>query len=143
MSRYSYKREAILECVRAAKTHPSAEWVYTQLKSRIPDLSLGTVYRNLNLFKRQGQIVSVGVVDGLERFDGDLTPHPHFICQVCGAVSDLKTVTLPETLLPAAARETGARITGCTCNLRGICKTCQSMEHGNMKETMKKQEDSL
>ena len=65
----SKKRGAILECIRSTKTHPSAEWIYTQLKPRIPDLSLGTVYRNLNLFKQEGQLISVGVVNGLERFD--------------------------------------------------------------------------
>ena len=50
----SRKRDAILACVCSTDTHPTAEWVYTQLKPDIPDLSLGTVYRNLAMFRREG-----------------------------------------------------------------------------------------
>ena len=58
--KHSKKRDAIYECVRSTKTHPSAEWVYSRLKPEIPDLSLGTVYRNLNLFQQEGRLISVG-----------------------------------------------------------------------------------
>ena len=81
---YSRKREAILDTLRSTKTHPTAEWVYLQLKSQYPDLSLGTVYRNLSQFKEDGTIVSLGVVNGQEHFDGDISPHSHFICSHCG-----------------------------------------------------------
>ena len=64
--KHSKKRDAIYECVRSTKTHPSAEWVYSRLKPEIPDLSLGTVYRNLAMFKQEGDIISVGTVGGLE-----------------------------------------------------------------------------
>ena len=80
----SRKREAILDCLRQTDVHPSAEWVYRRLKPRIPDLSLATVYRNLALFKQEGLICSLGVAQGLERFDGDTSPHVHFICTGCG-----------------------------------------------------------
>ena len=63
----SKKRDAILACICGTDCHPSAEWVYTQLKPQIPDLSLGTVYRNISMFREEGTIVSVGVVNGLER----------------------------------------------------------------------------
>ena len=62
--KYSRKREAILETIRSTKCHPTAQWVYEQLKPRIPDLSLGTVYRNISLFRQEGKLVSVGVVNG-------------------------------------------------------------------------------
>ena len=74
--KYSKKREAIFSCICSTDTHPSAEWVYNQLKPQIPDLSLATVYRNLALFKREGRIVSVGVVQNLERFDANTAPMP-------------------------------------------------------------------
>jgi len=86
---YSRKREAILNELRATRTHPSAEWVYSRLKPLYPDLSLGTVYRNLSLFRNEGQIISVGTVNGQERFDANIDPHPHFICDVCGEVIDM------------------------------------------------------
>ena len=71
----SRKRDAILACVRATTCHPSAEWVYQRLKPTIPDLSLGTVYRNLSMFKDEGLVISVGTVGGLERFDGNITDY--------------------------------------------------------------------
>ena len=85
----SKKRDAILACIRSTRRHPSAEWIYDRLKPEIPDLSRGTVYRNLRLFLEEGVVASVGVVGGLERFDGDVSPHAHFICQCCGEVIDL------------------------------------------------------
>ena len=77
--KHSHKRDAILECLRCTTSHPTAEWVYTQLKPTIPDLSLATVYRNLAMFKAEGTIDSVGVYDGLERFDFRTDPHASVI----------------------------------------------------------------
>ena len=62
--RYSKKREAILYAIRSTHVHPTAEWVYQTLKPTHPDLSLGTVYRNLTFFREQGMIRSVGVIGG-------------------------------------------------------------------------------
>ena len=62
------KRDAILTYLQGTLSHPSAEMVYAELKQQIPDLSLGTVYRNLNLFKDQGLAISIGTVKGVERF---------------------------------------------------------------------------
>ena len=87
---YSRKREAILQAVRGTTLHPSAEWVYRELKPVFPDLSLGTVYRNLAQFKADGMIVSVGTVNGQERFDGATQPHSHFVCDKCGCVLDVE-----------------------------------------------------
>ena len=86
--RYSKKREAILQVIRSTTSHPSAKWVYEQIQKQYPDISLATVYRNLALFKEEGQVISVAVVDGEER-DADVTPHGHFICERCGRVEDL------------------------------------------------------
>ena len=65
------KRNAILAYLKETKEHPSAEMVFTHLKPEIPDLSLGTVYRNLTKFREQGDIISLGAVNGVERFDGN------------------------------------------------------------------------
>ena len=62
--KHSRKRDAILDCMRHTTCHPTAEWVYQQLKPVFPDLSLGTVYRNLSVFKASGMIQSIGVVNG-------------------------------------------------------------------------------
>jgi Fur family peroxide stress response transcriptional regulator len=87
--KHSRKREAILKVIRSTGSHPTARWVYEQLKPRIPDLSLGTVYRNIGIFREEGKVLSLGVVNGEEHFDGVIAPHPHGVCECCGKVLDL------------------------------------------------------
>ena len=118
------KREAILSYLQGTTTHPSAEMVYSQLKQQIPDLSLGTVYRNLSMFKEQGTIASVAVVGGAERFDGDTSPHVHFICSDCCCVTDLGSVAIPQTLSVGAETETGGRVDACQLSFTGLCSKC-------------------
>ena len=118
------KRDAILTCLRQTVVHPSADWVFAQLKPEIPDLSLGTVYRNLALFKEQGLIMSLGTVKGVERFDGNTDPHVHFICTECGKVDDLHTISVPEELKNTAAQSCGGQIDGCQLLFTGICAEC-------------------
>lgn len=86
---YSKKRQAIYELLLSTKEHPSAEWLYNQLKLEYPDLSLGTVYRNLKLLEKNGVVRSVAVVDGRERYDAIMTRHSHFVCINCGRVIDV------------------------------------------------------
>ena len=118
------KRDAILTCLRQTTVHPSAEWIYAQLKPEIPDLSMGTVYRNLALFKEKGMIISVGTVKGVERFDGNTEPHVHFVCTDCGTVSDLQSLQVPEELNAAAARELNAKVDHCYLTFHGRCSAC-------------------
>lgn len=120
------KRNAILSCLRQTTLHPSAEWIFTRLKPEYPDLSLGTIYRNLALFKEQGEIVSLGTVNGVERFDGNVKPHVHFICCCCGAIQDLPDLRIPEELNAAAERSSSGRIVGCQLTFTGTCMTCQN-----------------
>ena len=119
------KRDAILSCLRQTTEHPSADWVYAKLKPEIPDLALGTVYRNLALFKDQGLITSLGTVGGVERFDGNTAPHVHFICGACHRVMDLSQLQVPEELNASAARAAGGRVDSCQLTFRGICGNCQ------------------
>ena len=118
------KRDAILTCLRQTKSHPSADWVYAQLKPDIPDLSLGTVYRNLALFKEQGLIISLGTVKGVERFDGDTHSHVHFICTDCGAVQDIDGMPQLPSLRCAAEQDLGGQVQGCHITLTGLCRNC-------------------
>lgn len=118
------KRDAILHCLRQSREHPSAETLFSLLKSEIPDLSMATVYRNLSLFKQQGLAASVATVNGVERFDGDTTPHVHFICNECGAVVDLDSIQVPASLKDAAAQCCGGAVTGCQLSFTGLCLAC-------------------
>lgn len=119
------KREAILNCLRGTHAHPSADWVFERLRTEFPDLSLGTVYRNLSLFKEQGLIASLGDVGGVERFDADTHPHVHYICTNCGSVVDLMELEIPQQLCQSAAMESGGLVSECRLTFRGICKLCK------------------
>ncbi len=123
------KRDAILTCLRGTTVHPSADWVYSRLKPDFPDLSLGTVYRNLNYFKEQGTIISLGTVNGVERFDGNTAPHVHFICTGCGAVIDLPEIAVPQELSEAAAMCAGGRVNSCSLSFTGLCGHCSKNEN--------------
>ena len=123
-SKHFRKRDAILDCIRSTKVHPSAEWVFSQLKPQIPDLSLGTVYRNLALFRQQGEIMSVGTVQGVERFDGNTIPHVHFICTGCGTVLDLEQMEIPAELSITAAGCVGGKVHECHLAFTGTCEPC-------------------
>lgn len=131
--RYSKKREAILNAIRGTSCHPSAEWVYQQLKPRHPDLSLGTVYRNLAFFQEHGLVQSVGVVQGQERFDAIVTPHSHFVCSCCGSVLDLPDVCPGTGLEQAVSSQYGFAVKRCELTFYGLCLSC-SRQNQNFKE---------
>lgn len=125
VTRYSKKREAILEAIRSTDIHPSADWVYQTLRPAYPDLSLGTVYRNLARFKAEGLINSVGIVNGQERFDARVYPHSHLVCQCCGSVLDLPDVRPEEVLnLKGIAQRHGVKIDRHELILYGRCPEC-------------------
>jgi Fur family peroxide stress response transcriptional regulator len=123
--KHSRKREAVLEKIRGTKSHPSAVWVYEELRKEIPDLSLGTVYRNISVFKDEGLINSVGVVGGQERFDGDISEHTHFICLECGSVLDVD-VGLDESLTARVETDNGVDIISRQLAFYGRCAQCKS-----------------
>ena len=118
------KRNAILSYLQSTTDHPSAEMVYAGLKPEIPDLSLGTVYRNLSLFKQQGLVSSVATVKGVERFDGNTSPHVHFLCTECDAVIDLTQMQVPDSLRSIAESCSGGQVEQCQLSFSGLCRDC-------------------
>ena len=122
------KRNAILTYLQSKVTHPSAEVIYSDLKQEIPDLSMGTVYRNLNLFRQQGQASVIATVRGVERFDANTDPHVHFICENCDSVLDLMEMEVPEALKTQASSCCGGRATACQLSFTGLCAQCLKQE---------------
>ena len=118
------KRDAILDYLKQSKAHPSAETIYTDLKPQISDLAIGTVYRNLTLFRQQGLISSIATVSGVERFDANTKPHVHFICSDCDAVIDLDEMQIPASLQAAATECCGGRADTCQLSFTGLCRNC-------------------
>ncbi len=127
-SKHFRKRSAILDYLRSTKAHPSAETVFEALKPQIPDLSMGTVYRNIGLFRRQGLVNMIATVSGVERFDACTEPHVHFICTQCDRVQDLEAVTLPQSLTDQAASLSGGRVDACQLSFTGLCPDCILVE---------------
>lgn len=128
-SKHFRKRDAILACVRSTDVHPSADWVHAQIRLEYPDISLGTVYRNLSLFKQQGLISSLGTVNGVERFDGNTDPHVHFICGSCDSVIDLPEMAVPQALTSQAADQTGGQVDACNLTFTGVCNRCCQLKN--------------
>lgn len=87
--KYSRQRASIKEYLMNTHEHPTADTVYLHVKEEFPHISLGTVYRNLNLLADMGEITKIPTPDGGDRFDGDIHPHYHVVCTSCGKVIDL------------------------------------------------------
>lgn len=122
---FSKKREMIYKKLCATKSHPTAEWLYSELKDECPDLSIGTVYRNIAYFKENGMIVSIGNVDGHERFDAKTTPHTHFVCQKCNSVFDVDCVDTSNKSEYYVINSTlGHKVNYHNTSYYGICVDC-------------------
>lgn len=128
--KFSKKRAAILEALRGTDAHPSAEMLYSRLKGEFPDLSLGTVYRNLAMFVADGDAVSVGTVAGQERYDADTAPHAHFICACCGRVLDVCSPNL-SGIDRQVEEETGGIVSSRALSFTGTCADCLSSGRAN------------
>ena len=89
MVKHSKQRDSKLEFLRGRYDHPTAETIYENVREKFPKISLGTVYRNLALLTELGEIQTLTVENGPDRFDGNAAPHYHFICKNCNAVIDL------------------------------------------------------
>ncbi len=87
--KYSRQRESIKNYLMTTREHPTADEVYMEVKQEFPNISLGTVYRNLNLLTDIGDAVKISTPNGGDRFDGRLEPHNHFLCTKCGRLLDL------------------------------------------------------
>ncbi|OGQ12231.1 MAG: hypothetical protein A2026_21730 [Deltaproteobacteria bacterium RBG_19FT_COMBO_46_12] len=123
MRRKSRQREVILNLLKQAKAHPSAEWIYTEVKKEIPNLSLGTVYRNIKLLQSMGEVSEISCEGNEGRFDGNIAPHYHITCQRCGKIMDVDGVAL-QSIEEKVAVATGFKITHHCIGFKGICPEC-------------------
>lgn len=128
MQRYSKKRQAVLDCLRGTTEHPTAEWIYARLKPVYPDLSLATVYRNLNQLEEAGLIRSMGSVNGQERYDANVRPHPHVVCTRCGRMVDVEELPFSEETVHWVEETTGFRIESASLRFSGLCGECREKE---------------
>ena len=123
MLKYSRQRESIKNFLMSRYDHPTAETVYQNLREQFPNISLGTVYRNLALLTELGEIQTISTGAGPDRFDGNAMPHYHFICRQCGAVVDLKMQSLQHINL-LAQHEFSGEIEDHSVFFYGRCEEC-------------------
>ena len=123
MKKYSKQREAIITVLRDMKTHPTAAAVYEKVREIIPNISLGTVYRNLAALRESGDILAISIGDGFDHFDGDKRPHIHLHCRECKEITDLY---LDDDPAGAFAITKGFAPDSSVYIVSGTCKDCIS-----------------
>jgi Fur family peroxide stress response transcriptional regulator len=119
----SRQREAIVAFLKTRKDHPTADTVYQEIRSTIPNISLGTVYRNLALLSERGEILRLACDGKVDRFDADITPHYHFICKTCGCVKDID-MPYASTMDKKANECFDGTITSHSLLFEGYCQDC-------------------
>lgn len=122
--RYSKQRELVMQTVQNLCNHPTAEEIYDTAAKECPGLSLGTVYRNLNLLCENGQLLKVPIPGASDRFDHTLGDHAHAYCEVCGSVTDVLPQALP-MLQEALKGGCGFQVHQMNLVLEGVCPECQ------------------
>ena len=123
------QRMVILEELGALKTHPTAAELFAIVRRRLPRISLGTVYRNLEVLHEDGQILKLESAGTEARFDATTHDHHHIRCTRCGAVRDVE-VALEENPLERIRNDGGFRIESCEVRFFGICPDCQESRPG-------------
>lgn len=121
--KYSRQREAIVNFLKDRKDHPTADFIYRNIREEYPNISLGTVYRNLALLEELGMVAKISCNDGNDHYDPNVMPHYHFICRECGAVLDIEmdNINFINTL---AEKNFAGRIDGHNAYFYGACEAC-------------------
>lgn len=119
----SRQREAIMKYLISRHDHPTAEQIYSAIREDFPNISLGTVYRNLTLLLELGKIQKISCGDASVHFDGNITPHNHFVCTECNCISDLQMENL-DFINVLAGNHFNGSIAGHNIYFYGKCQKC-------------------
>ncbi len=130
MNKHSRQRECIKEFLANRFDHPTAETIYLNVRKDFPNISLGTVYRNLSLLTEHGQIRKLSTGVGPDRFDGNTAPHYHVLCTKCGSVLDLKMENIDHINTLAGTQFEG-EIQGHVAYFFGKCPNCLEKQNEN------------
>lgn len=121
--RFSKQRDLILNIVQNTRIHPTADYVYEKARNKLPNVSLGTIYRNLGQLVDNNQLKSINI-DGTIHYDAFLDDHQHFQCKTCNRVFDIEINT--KDFVSQMESNTNHIIDNCQIHLIGICKDCQN-----------------
>lgn len=121
-TRMTRQRMVILEELKKVRTHPTADELYAMVRAKLPRISLGTVYRNLDFLAETGEILKLEAAGSIRRFDGDIRPHQHIRCTVCGKIGDV----MPAAPAPdvASVAVEGFTVTMARVEYEGVCDAC-------------------
>lgn len=128
--KHSRQRDMIKAFLMTRRDHPTADMVYANVRQQNPNISLGTVYRNLTLLAELGEIQRLRVGDGVDHFDADISPHYHFVCTECGSVIDLKMDSI-EHITEIAGAGFDGHIAGHVTYFYGVCGNCVTKNSKN------------
>ena len=131
MLKYSRQREAIKDFLLTRTDHPTADMIYMHIRNQFPNISLGTVYRNLSLLASLGEISKISCGDGSVHFDPVPTPHYHFFCNQCGCIQDIN-LKLSEDLNEIAAQNFTGKIKNHSIIFYGKCANCSSDKNNHL-----------
>ena len=135
--RSTRQRSIILEVLKGTDAHPTAGWIFEKVKEQCTNISLGTIYRNLNLLKDKGIIKELKFGKNTARYDANFEPHHHIFCLECGKLEDVNCNLHPE-LTKAVEEENGYTIVSHQLEFSGICPDClkisSSGDHGAKKK---------
>lgn len=123
--RITKQKTVILEELKKLKTHPTADSVFRIVRKRLPSISFGTVYRNLNLLRDSGQVLELTCGKYSCRYDGDIRNHHHFFCLKCNKISDIDTPVI-KNLDERAGKKSGMLIKYHRIDFYGYCRNCKS-----------------
>lgn len=122
--RNTLQRQVILEELRKHRDHPTASQLYEVVRKRLPKISLGTVYRNLDLLSQIGMVQRLEYAGTEARFDGVIDHHYHIRCTRCGKIDDIHD--FPANVVKEdVGRIAGYQILGHRLEYLGICPACQ------------------
>lgn len=124
MINYSRQRNTVLSVLRSTDTHPTVDWVYAECRKIIPNISLGTVYRNLNMLVEMGEAIKIKGAFEKDRFDGCVKKHAHMICDRCGAVIDVPIGGKIDNELKSFIHDNDVGIEDYDVTFSGICVNC-------------------
>lgn len=123
-TRMTKQKKVILDILRSNGCHPSADWVYEQARKIVPDISLGTVYRNLNVLRDMGEILELNYGSTYSRYDGNPENHYHFLCEKCNKLFDV-TIPVYQGLDKMVQDTTGFEVRHHRMEFYGICDECK------------------
>jgi len=128
--RNTQQRKLIYEILKDTDIHPTADWIYEKVKKYIPNISLGTVYRNLKVLKEEGLILEFN--DGRQsRFDARIDKHFHFKCEICNNIYDIDRNNIIEQINTKQLNKNGFIVEDIDITFKGICPKCGEKNEKN------------